>query len=190
MKCIFLLISINADTTIKNSKGETAEMLSRAYFKKSIRTMRFESLRYLLNNLKPREFLRLPNELVNMRGVEEEAWMLMEQGRSMFSELPASFQFNDLQPSHSPAAKAARKVALIDELRQAKEKEAIYSKLKKRLPKNWMVVKDNDGKEYYYNTVRFHLQIAMSFRVRCYYDLPPSECLSLNYSFRIVLYFQ
>ena len=86
-KCVWGLLMLNIDTTIKNEKGISAEDLAIDKFKKEISLMRAESLEMLMHNLDPRRFDELPDVFI-LRGVGTEGWNLMEYGRSTYVELP------------------------------------------------------------------------------------------------------
>lgn len=101
MRCLYTLLFLDIDTSIRNSDGYTAEELSLSILKKTFKDLRLESNRMLLPFVDPRKFSRLPDRF-NFRSLAEEAWRLMEAGRSMFSQPPVSFGYKDIPKYPKP----------------------------------------------------------------------------------------
>lgn len=101
IKCIYMLLLLHADVSIKNAEGVTASDLCQQMHCRSIHDLRIEAMRKLLEMVEPTSFdffpVCIPYKGSNaIDDVNHEAWRLMEQGRCLFSDIPDSFKFLDL----------------------------------------------------------------------------------------------
>ena len=88
--CIHMLLILDADFSIANDNGETADDLCTSLYDTTAKNLRFEAMRFLLNRLHPHQFSELPHNPV-FTGVLEEAKQLLKQGRVVYSDPPKSF---------------------------------------------------------------------------------------------------
>lgn len=90
IKCVSALMLLEADTTIKNYAGEDANDLSLRILGQSVKELKRDAMIRLLPYIDPRKFKIIPDQLT-YRGIEEEAWRLMQQGMCLYSDKPKSY---------------------------------------------------------------------------------------------------
>ena len=90
IKCISMLLMLDADGKIPNDSGETAETLAPKTMKHTYQYLIRNSMKVLYTTLPPSDFEFLPDKFVH-RGIEEEAMRLMNQGRMTYTEVPAAY---------------------------------------------------------------------------------------------------
>jgi hypothetical protein len=92
LNCIYMLIYCGANPTIENNNGERCDEMCEILFDgKSIVNLEFEAMRTILTRIHPKTFSGMPDETATEMyntHIEDEAWMLMRQGRVMYTELP------------------------------------------------------------------------------------------------------
>ena len=93
--CVYAMLLLHANVTIKNDKGETADDLCRTLFNRPLYQLAKEAASCLLPYVQPNEFKNLPDKREHMTGIsyrniERESWTLMHQSRPMYTEeIPA-----------------------------------------------------------------------------------------------------
>ena len=94
LSCVYMLILLNADSTIVNTKGERPDVMCQTLFDgKTIDNMEFEAVRMIQVRMKdPNGFEGMPQEFSFQSHVADEAWRLMWEGRMMYTELPKCLQ--------------------------------------------------------------------------------------------------
>lgn len=90
IKCIYALLLLKANTTIRNYAGEDANNLSLRVLGHSIKELTSDAMTGLLPLIDPRKFKILPDQL-EYRGIEQEAWRLMRQGMCLYSDKPKGY---------------------------------------------------------------------------------------------------
>lgn len=123
IKCISMLLMLDANGKIPNDIGETAETLAPKVMKQSYQYLVRNSMKVLYRSLPPSDFEFLPDKFLH-RGIEEEAMRLMLQGRITYTEMPAAYV-------------RAGNTKLYDNTR------IIENKNQKRDPNNWRWCKDS-----------------------------------------------
>jgi hypothetical protein len=96
MMCLHMLLILKANPTILNASFVSAEDLCKQFLGTSALNLAYESMKYILNNLNPKQFKRMPDSAL-YRSLQNEAWMLLREGRIMYSELPASLNTANLE---------------------------------------------------------------------------------------------
>jgi hypothetical protein len=94
-RCVWALLLMGAETTIKNESGKTAEDLSilPEYLHEELSRVAGGARRSLMESVDPRTLDGLPDSFV-LRGILTEAWQLMWQGRQTYVELPKCMMEN------------------------------------------------------------------------------------------------
>ena len=141
---------MNADSSIENAAGEIPNiMCSSLCDGKTIANLEFEGVRMILSLLDPKKFDQMPNTYRYRTQVETEAWLLMEQGRNMYTELPKCLSTKPLfviGNSTSP------------HMSFNMDKNMTWDVVNKTFTKNprpppvyWLKKVDENGTEYFYN---------------------------------------
>lgn len=88
-RCVWALLLLGAKTDIPNDKGLTAQALCKLpeYLNEDISRVAGGARKRLMESVDPRTMDGLPDSFV-LRGILDEAWYLMEQGRQTYVELP------------------------------------------------------------------------------------------------------
>ncbi len=115
LKCIYVLLLLDADVSIKNEAGISSIDLCFKQYGREISDLKFEAMKVLMNLLDPRLYDYLPLKLPykgnnKYEDIKKESFFLMEQGRNLCSNIPITFQFLDLIPPKKEFNPYVRKV--------------------------------------------------------------------------------
>lgn len=115
LKCIYALLLLDSDVSIKNETGVSGIELCFKQYGRDIMELKFEAMKVLMNLLDPRLYDYLPLKLPykgnnTCEDIKKESFILMEQGRNLYSNIPLSFQFLDLIPPKKEFNPYVRKV--------------------------------------------------------------------------------
>jgi hypothetical protein len=185
MKCAYMLIAMGALTDLENSRGQTAEDLIVA-MGKTVREMELDAFRNVIPLVDPTKYHYFPKHTshkvthANFSTVEREAWDMMMNGRSMYSEVPLCFAYDDIIPDPKGAGKGrprkwavrydnkAKRKYRIDaysgdiEWLAEEEKKVVKVSIKEtpvvltapppNAKKEWSMAFDENGQKYYSNS--------------------------------------
>lgn len=107
LMCTYMLLAMGAATDIENRSGQTAEELCLKKLKRDVRDLKKEAFRQLIPQIDPRRFVELPKSTpgANYRTIAQEATALIYDGRTLYSELPKCFSYDDIIPDPKGAAR-------------------------------------------------------------------------------------
>jgi Ran GTPase-activating protein (RanGAP) involved in mRNA processing and transport len=156
-KCAGMLIFLGASTQLRNAKGELAEDICRAKYGCDLTGICRDARKEILPLIDPRGFDFVPKEL-RVHNVVKEAWTLMRAGRMLYTEIPKSFTFDDIDDT---VEKVNNWVRCLDEQtktaymwnQKTGESRGLDEKEEKELATHWVKEKDPIGRKYYLNQV-------------------------------------
>ena len=156
-KCAGMLIFLGANTQIRNVKGELPEDICLTKYGYDLSGICRDARSEILPLIDPRGFDFVPKEL-RVHNVVKEAWSLMRAGRMLYTEIPKSFFFNDVEEE---SEKVNNWVRCIDEKtktaymwnQKTGESRTLDEKEEKELATHWVKEKDPIGRKYYLNQV-------------------------------------
>ena len=156
-KCAGMLIFLGANTQIRNIKGELAEDICMAKYNCDLSGICRDARLDILPLIDPRGFDFVPKEL-RVHNVVKESWNLMRAGRMLYTEIPKSFTFNDIDDDD---VKVNNWIRCVDEKtktaymwnQKTGESRGLDEKEEKELATHWVKEKDPIGRKYYLNQV-------------------------------------
>jgi hypothetical protein len=149
-----LLLMPDTSLVVGNDQNETADDLAMKIFDQSIYSIQKEARRILFELLDPRNFHRLPYSHQYL-DLKYEAWKLMESGRCLYTEVPASFdrkldnsgRLNDWIIEYSKCKGPYMRNRYNNKLRNLTSKEKHW------LNSKWKESRDGSGWKIYVNEV-------------------------------------
>lgn len=156
-KCAGMLIFLGADTQIRNVKGQLPEDICLAKYGYNLSGICRDARNEILPLIDPRGFDFVPKEL-RVHNVVKEAWTLMRAGRMLYTEIPKSFFFDDVEEE---VEKVNNWIRCVDEKtktaymwnQKTGESRNLDEKEEKELASHWTKEKDPIGRKYYVNQV-------------------------------------
>lgn len=160
MRCVHMLLLLEADVHIKNEADETAHLMVAALLHTTVRELRFEAVRFILRNTPVKDIGMFPNmHHLRFQRIEKEAWDLMKAGRIMYSAPPSSLSKADPALKRHVASARTKYLSINTSAAEAEQHrgeqdQALASATDSQSgPPSWVQMSDADGNQYFYNEV-------------------------------------
>lgn len=162
MRCVHMLLLLEADVHIKNAADETAHLMVGALLHTTVRELRFEAVRFILRNTAAKDIDRFPDmNHLRFQRIEKEAWDLMKAGRIMYSAPPSTLSKADLALKRHVASTRTKHLSIntsaveAEEQHRSEQDQALVSATDSQIapsgPPSWVQMSDADGNQYFYN---------------------------------------
>ena len=157
MRCVHMLLLLEADVHIKNEADETAHLMVAALLHTTVRELRFEAVRFILRNTPTKDIGRFPNmHHLRFQRIEKEAWDLMKAGRIMYSAPPSTLSKADPALKLHVASARTKYLSINTSAAEAEQHrgeqdQALASATDSQ--SSWVQMSDADGNQYFYNEV-------------------------------------
>ena len=157
MRCVHMLLLLEADVHIKNEADETARLMVAALLHTTVRELRFEAVRFILSNTPTKDIGRFPNmHHLRFQRIEKEAWDLMKAGRIMYSAPPSTLSKADPALKRHVASARTKYLSINTSAAEAEQhrgeqEQGLASATDSQ--SSWVQMSDADGNQYFYNEV-------------------------------------